>query len=222
MTIAAAGLTEIKINSASVVDGASIAAYVTDAAGVLITSTLVSAKQSLDVNVTQSALPAGAATETTLAAILADLTAVTSTFGAAYASGNSMIKSGIAVRSDAGGALVGATNEYSPLSLDANGYLRVSGTFTDTVATVLQQAIAVGTTAVLLPTAALASRKSLFIQNTGTKTVFIGSSTVTNTGVTKGPFLEKGGFITLDASAAAAVYAIASAAAGEVTILEAA
>lgn len=224
MTISVGGLLEIKANPASVADGASIVSYTADAAGTLITSTLVSGKQSMDVNVTQSALPAGAATEATLAAILADFAAISSTFGAAYASGNAMAKSGVAVRNDAGGPLVAATGEYSPLSLDATGALRISGTVlaTDSVNTVLQQALPVGITAVLLPTVALAGRTSLMIQNTGTKTVFIGSTTVTSTGATKGIFLEKGGFLSIDASATCAVYAVATAVGGEVTILEAA
>ena len=59
-------------------DSDKVAAYLKDAAGNLLTSTLVSGKQSLDVNVTQSALPAGAATEATLASILADTATIDS------------------------------------------------------------------------------------------------------------------------------------------------
>lgn len=223
MSVGLMGLAEIKVNTASVVDGASIAAYVTDAAGALVTSTLVSGKQSLDVNVTQSALPAGAATETTLASILSLETSEDALAGGAYTIGDHGRKSWVAVRSDAGGALVGSTGEYSPMSLDSSGRLRVAGFVTDSAVTaVLQQAITVGTTAVLLPATALTGRLNLIIQNSGTKTIFVGSSTVTNTGATKGIYIEKGGFVSLDVAASVAVYAVAAAAGGEVTILEAA
>lgn len=223
MTVGLMGLAEIKVNAASVVDGASIAAYVTDALGTLVTSTLVSGKQSLDVNVTQSALPAGASTEATLASILSLETSESALAGGAYAIGDHGKKSWVAVRSDAGGPLVSATGEYTPLSVDSTGHLRVAGTITDSAAVaILQQAIVVGTTAVKLPSTPLANRINLVVQNSGSKTVYIGSTTVTNSGATRGPYIEKGGFISLDVAASVDVYGIASGAGGEVLILEAA
>jgi len=45
---------------------------------------------------------------------------------AAHASGDTGVM-GLAVRHDAGGTLVGATGDYSPLQVDANGALRVTG-----------------------------------------------------------------------------------------------
>lgn len=53
-------------------DSDKVGAYLLDAAGTALTSTLVGADQALDVNVVQSVLPNGAATEATLADILAD------------------------------------------------------------------------------------------------------------------------------------------------------
>lgn len=222
MPVSMMGLAEIKVNVASINDGASIAAYNVDAAGNFITSTLVSGKQSLDVNVTQSALPAGAATEATLATILADLVSYADTFGGTYASGEAGFRSLAAVRSDAGGALE-ADGKYTPLSVDGSGRLRVYATVNDSaVSAILQQAIAVGTSAVKLPTTPLVGRSNLLVMNSASKTIFIGSGTVTNSGATRGPYIEKGGTISIDVAATVDVYGIASAAGGEVLILEAA
>lgn len=159
-----AGLTKVAIDVGSLADGASIAAYVTDAAGTLVTSTLVGADQSLDVNVTASVLPTGAATEATLASVLADTATIDSnialiladttgiladtatidsniasllsevqsiTFAedSAHTSSDAGIMS-LAVRNDAGTSLVSADGDYSPLSVDANGNLRIAGAMT--------------------------------------------------------------------------------------------
>jgi hypothetical protein len=159
-----AGLTQVKIDASSIADGASIAAYLVDSAGTLLTSTLVGGDQALDVNIVQSVLPTGAATEATLASILADtatidsnialiladtngiladtatidsniasllseLQSITFAEDSAHSSGDAGIM-GLAVRNDAGTSLVSADGDYSPLSVDASGNLRVSGSFT--------------------------------------------------------------------------------------------
>ncbi len=129
MSQGVAGLTKIAIDTGSIGDGASIAAYLVDAAGTLLTSTLVGSDQALDVNIVQSVLPTGAATETTLASLLSELQGVTHAEDAAHASGDLGVM-GLAVRNDAGTSLVSADGDYSPLSLDANGNLRVSGALT--------------------------------------------------------------------------------------------
>lgn len=126
-----AGLTRINIDTGTIGDGDSIAAYVTDAAGALITSTLVGGtQQSLDVNVTQSALPTGAATETTLASVLTAIGALEKADGAAWSAGTMGIES-LAVRKDASGPLTGvADGDWSPLQVDANGQLKVAASIT--------------------------------------------------------------------------------------------
>jgi hypothetical protein len=123
----AAGKTRVLIDTASIADGDSIASYLVDSAGTLITSTLVGADQSLDVNVTASVLPAGAATETTLASLLTELQALSHAEDVAHVSGDLGIQS-LAVRNDAGTALA-ADGDYIPLTTDANGNLRVAGSF---------------------------------------------------------------------------------------------
>ncbi len=129
MSQGVAGLTKIAVDTASIGDGASIAAYLVDSAGTLLTSTLVGGDQALDVNIVQSVLPTGAATETTLASVLSELQGVTHAEDAAHVSGDLGVM-GLAVRNDAGTSLVSADGDYSPLSLDASGNLRVSGSLT--------------------------------------------------------------------------------------------
>lgn len=135
------GKSKISIEVGALADGDSIASYLTDAAGNLLTSTLVGGtKQSLDVNVTQSALPSGAATEATLASVLADtatidsqtlnisnvITALSKAEDAAHVSGDQGIMS-LAVRNDAGTSMVSADGDYAPLQVDATGALRIAG-----------------------------------------------------------------------------------------------
>jgi hypothetical protein len=65
------------LDTSALPDSDNVGAYLRDAAGNLLTSTLVSGKQSLDVNVSQSALPSGAATEATLATRASEATLAT-------------------------------------------------------------------------------------------------------------------------------------------------
>lgn len=126
------GKYKIAIDTSNIADGDSIASYLVDASGTLLTSTLVGAAQSLDVNVTQSALPTGAATEVTLASVLTELQNLTNVDGAAWSAGSTGAMS-LAVRKDANGPFSGvADGDFSPLQLDANGALKVSGTLTIT------------------------------------------------------------------------------------------
>lgn len=330
------GKYQIAANPASLTDGDSIASYLVDSAGALLTSTLVGGtQQSLDVNVTQSALPAGAATETTLAAILADFAAISKADSSAHTTGNKGVMS-LAVRNDTPGSLVAADGEYAPLQVDANGNLRISGTITvtdaaehneddpftngdrgiftllvrqDTLASstsadgdygafkstqkgelythdadalaqlvsanstlttiasntgttatntgsiatsataiassvasidgkltsansnlqvmdrantaILQQQVSVTSTASALPASALANRRSLMIQNTGSAKCYIGAATVTVSGATAGIELPANAFMELEVGPAVAVYAIKNGAGGNtVNILE--
>ena len=97
----------ILVDAATVGNGDSIAAYLADAAGTLLTSTLVSGKQSLDVNVTN------------LRGQYAEDTAhTTGDFG-----GLSLV-----VRRDANTSLVDTDGDYAPLQVNALGALKVSVT----------------------------------------------------------------------------------------------
>lgn len=98
-------LYNIKVNTADVTAGQSIAAYLTDAAGALITSTLIGGKQRADTN--------------TASEFAEDTAHVSGDYG------NQIL----AVRQDVAGTLTDADGDYSPLQVDANGSLRVSGTF---------------------------------------------------------------------------------------------
>lgn len=149
------GKDRLILDTSLLADSDNVGAYLRDSAGNLLTSTLVGSDQALDVNVVQSVLPTGAATEATLAtlatevtaaAILADTTAIladtadieiaTEAIAAdiadlkkaedsAHSSGDYGVMS-LAVRSDAGGSLAGTDGDYAPLQLDASGRLRVA------------------------------------------------------------------------------------------------
>ena len=97
----------ILVDAATVGNGDSIAAYLADAAGTFLTSTLVSGKQSLDVNVTSAT------------GLYAEDTAhTTGDFG-----GLSLV-----VRRDANTSLVDTDGDYAPLQVNALGALKVSVT----------------------------------------------------------------------------------------------
>ena len=272
MSQTGAGKTKIVFDSADLANSDQIGAN-TMAGGVVVTAT----GTSMDVNVTGSALPTGAATETTLASVLSELQGLSHAEDAAHVSGDLGIM-GLAVRNDAGTSLVSADGDYSPLSLDSAGALRVSfgGTITANIegdyeedsahvsgdrglfslgvrndaqaATAtsangdysqisvngkgamyvkdianganLQQVITVGTTAVQLPALSLANRSSMMIQMLSGGQLYLGSSTVGNSGATRGFLLGNGGFVSLDVGPACAIYGVANAAGKDVMVWE--
>lgn len=270
MSQGVAGLTKIAVDTANLADGASIASYLTDAAGTLLTSTLNSGKQSLDVNITSDT-----ATETSLAAVLVELQALTFNEDSPHGNTDPGIQM-LAVRNDAGVSLVSDDGDYSPLSVDNQGRLRVAGSFTvneagdyaedsahtssdigyfnlavrnDDQATTftsddgdysgvavndqgamfvkdvanrsnLQQIVTVGTTAVALPATPMANRTSMFIQMLSSGQLYLGSSTVTNSGSTRGIQIGNGGYVNVDVGPGNLVYGIASGANKDVAVWE--
>jgi hypothetical protein len=313
MSLASGGKTKIEVNTTTVGNGDSIASYLADSAGAFITSTLVGAKQSVDVlaagtfaedsvhasgdmgmqvlgvrNDAGTALAADGdyiplsmtSTGSLRVAVVGTVTVsgtVTTQYqyaeDSAHASGDIGAFT-LAVRNDAGTPLA-ADGDYIPFTTDASGNLRVtfSGTVTtgdnkaedaasasgdtgsfilgirrDTTATQtsasgdyselqtwsngelktvdivnlsnLQQVISVGTTAVALPGTALTNRKSLMIQNLSSALVYVGSATVTSSGSTRGIQIGKGGFLTVDAGPAQAIFGIATSASSDVAIWE--
>jgi len=119
-----AGKTKIVVDTGVLADGDSIAAYLV-AGGTQLTAT----GTALNVSITGTVpLPTGAATETTLASVLSELQAITFAEDSAHVSGNLGVMA-LSVRNDAGTSLVSADGDYAPLSVDAAGNLRVSGSF---------------------------------------------------------------------------------------------
>lgn len=96
------GKYKIFIDTANLADGDAIAAYLTDAAGALLTSSLIGGKQRLDVN--------------TAGEFAEDSAHVSGDFG------NQVL----AVRNDVEGSLVDTDGDYAPLQVDALGRLRVN------------------------------------------------------------------------------------------------
>lgn len=100
------GKLQISVNTTTIANGDSIASYLVDAAGNLLNSTLIGAKQSL--NTTDAG---DKATDT------------------AFAAGDiGMLSMGL--RHDANTSIASATGNYAPLQLDALGNLKISGTLT--------------------------------------------------------------------------------------------
>lgn len=121
---------KIVADLADLPSGDTIASYLIDAAGAALTSTLITGKQSLDVNVVQSALPSGAATEATLAAVLAEIQSFDYADGSAWVA-SSIGVSSLAVRKDTAGPLTGVDNgDWTPLIVDSSGALKVTATVT--------------------------------------------------------------------------------------------
>jgi hypothetical protein len=244
------GKSRILVDATTPANGDSIAAYLTDSAGTLLTSTLNGSDQALDINITN-----GVYAE--------DSAHTTGDVGFAM----------WAVRNDAGTALAGTDGDYIPFSTDSSGNLRVAGTFMsdaefaedsahttgdtgshslavrhDTAGSqvsadgdyasmqqtadgylralgisetaILQQTISVATTATQLPAANLANRKHLTIQNVGGGLIYIGSSTVTAAGATAGLVLSNGGTYEADAGPDVDIYGITTGSAKDVAIVE--
>lgn len=100
------GKHQIAVNTASLADGDSIASYLVDSAGALLTSTAIGGKQRLDVN-----SPSEFAED------------------APHTSGD-IGSFALAVRHDANTSMVSADGDYAPLQVDASGALKISGNIT--------------------------------------------------------------------------------------------
>lgn len=111
----------------------------------------------------------------------------------------------LAVRNDATSSLVSANGDYAAFQLDALGRVKVLNR-ADT--SNLQQIITATDTVAAFPAAPLANRQHLMLQNQGSKSIFIGSATVTSTGATKGVEVPKGGFWEGDIGPNNSIYAI--------------
>lgn len=101
MSLSVIGKHKISVDTTVLDNGDSLAAYLTDAAGALLTSTLLGGKQRLDVQ------SSGEHAE-----------------DSAHSSGD-YGQFMLAVRNDAGGTMVSADGDYSPLQVDSSGRLRV-------------------------------------------------------------------------------------------------
>lgn len=87
--------------------------------------------------------------------------------------------------------------------------------------TILQQVIALSTSATALPTTPLVGRQDLIIQNLDSSiAIYIGSSTVTNSGSTRGFKLSAGQSIAFSVGPGCPVYAVAASGTPDCAIVE--
>lgn len=143
-------------------------------------------------------------TATNTGTIATTLSALSKAEDAAAVSGDQGIQA-LAVRKDAQGSNVGADGDYSSLLTWSEGSLKVVDIANSSL---LQQQVSVTSTAAAVPTVALASRRSIMLQNTSSSKIWIGSATVTTSGATAGIELPANSFMELEAGPAVAVFAV--------------
>lgn len=247
MGIVAGGKTQISANTTSIATGDNIASYLVDSAGTLLTSVSGSlnvypastfaedaAHTSGDLGqfvlaVRNDAGTALAGSDGDYIPLATDSTGKLWTAASlpasqnfakaedsASANGDILAVIGV-VRKDTAGTLVSADGDYACAQQNAVGELRVVN---KAETAILQQVITVGTTAVALPTTALANRKSLMVQMLSGGSLYVGSATVTSTGATRGIKLGSGGFVNFDVGPSVSIYGIADAAGKDVAVLE--
>lgn len=166
---------------------------------------------------TASIATSSSTTASNTTTIASTLTALSKAEDAAHSSGDQGIQA-LAVRKDAQGTNVSADGDYSSLLTWSEGSLKVVDIANGSL---LQQQVSVTDTATALPSSALANRKSLMIQNTGSNKLWVGSATVTTSGATAGIELPANSFMELEVGPAVTVYAIKNGATGSpVNILQ--
>lgn len=135
---------------------------------------------------------------------------------AVHSSGDQGIQA-LAVRKDAQGSNVSADGDYASFQQWSEGSLKVVDVANGAI---LQQQVAVSTTAAQVPAANLANRKTLMLQNTGSSKCWIGSATLTSTGAASGIELPANSFMELECGPAVAVFAKTNAGSGQLNVLE--
>jgi hypothetical protein len=247
MGIVAGGKTQISANTGSIATGDNIASYLVDSVGTLLTSqsgkldvypvtTFAEDTAHTDGDLGGFVLAVRNDAGTPLAGTDGDYIPLTTDAtgklwtaasipttqdftlaeDSAAASGQILAMIG-AVRADTAGSQVSADGDAAWFQTNAMGEIRV---INKSETAILQQVITVGTTAVQLPAASLANRKSLMVQMLSGGQLYVGSATVTSTGATRGIQLGKGGFVNFDVGPSVAVYGIADAAGKDVAVLE--
>jgi hypothetical protein len=147
--------------------------------------------------------------------ISSTLSALSKAEDAAHSSGDQGIQA-LGVRKDSQGSNA-ADGDYTSLLTWSEGSLKVVDIANGSI---LQQQIAVATTATKLPTTPLANRKTLMIQNAGSASIWVGSATVTNTGATTGIEVPKASFMELEVGPAVDVYGVVASGTQNANILQ--
>lgn len=178
------------------------------------TAAIASSTASVDTKSTTIASNTGT-TATNTGTIASTLTALSKAEDAAHVTGDQGIQA-LAVRKDAQ-ASNAADGDYTSFQTWSEGSLKVVDVANGAI---LQQQVAVSTTAAQVPAANLASRKSLMLQNTGSSKIWIGSATLTSSGAASGIELPANSFMELEAGPALLVYAKTNAGSGQLNVLE--
>lgn len=123
----------------------------------------------------------------------------------------------LSVRSDVQASLVSASGDYASLQQESQGRLKVYSSPNGAIA---QSKVTAGLTEVELPATNLAGRVQMIVQNISDKSVFVGPTGVTVSGATQGMEITKGGTLLLETGDAHEWFVISSAAAKDVLVTE--
>lgn len=250
MSVGNAGKTQVFVDTTTIANGDSIAAYLADGSGNFLTSQLIQSVRRLDVNMASERaedtahtsgdylMAAGGVRNDAGTALAADgdyipfmfdangrlYTNATSNFSHSEdsaASSGDIGSFSLSVRRDAAGVSnTSADGDYAEMQSWSNGELKTVDIYNETN---LQQIVDVGTIASALPAAALARRKFLFVQNVNAanRILYLGSATVTaDTAATGGFQIGKGGYVGISAGPGNVVYGISTAAATKTMVWE--
>ncbi len=155
---------------------------------------------------------------TDLASLLSEVESITHAEDSAHTSGDVGVMP-LAVRSDSGGSLVSADGDYAPLQVNDQGELRIAGSFSMSCPnnSIVNTATTVNNTATDLVATDLANRQDVWIANTGNKTAYIGSSSVT---AANGFPLGRRSYINICAGANIDLHGITSSGTADIRIME--
>ena len=198
-----------------------VASYHYGAGGDLITSTLVSGKEGLDVNVINASIPV--TQSGTWAVQVTDGTDTLAIDASGFVTAN--INGTVTVQATnldtrnlthvSDSVKIGDGTDF--LAIETDGSVNVNANLSSPNGASLSGAVSVTTTATALPGTPLANRRKMFVQNTSNQTVYLGHSGVTTS---NGILLAKGANTEIEVGPTQLVYGIVAAGTADVRLWE--
>jgi hypothetical protein len=207
-------LDRLLFDPAAPTDGPLVGSYQLGAGGDVITSTLVSGKEGLDVNVINASIPV--TQSGTWAVQVTDGTDTLEIDSNGFITAN--INGEVDIRdlthvSDS--VKVGDGTDF--LAVNTDGSINVNAALAAPNGAILATATTATTTAAPIPATALASRKFVDVQNRGAQSIYVGSASVTTS---SGIEISKGGNKEFEIGPDQVLYAVTAAGTADVRTLE--
>jgi len=207
-------LDRLLFDPAAPTDGPLVGSYQLGAGGDVITSTLVSGKEGLDVNVINASIPV--TQSGTWAVQVTDGTDTLAIDASGFITAN--INGEVDIRdlthvSDS--VKVGDGTDF--LAVNTDGSINVNAALAAPNGAILATATTATTTAAPIPATALASRKFVDVQNRGAQSIYVGSASVTTS---SGIEISKGGNKEFEIGPDQVLYAVTAAGTADVRTLE--